>query len=388
MKPKILILLNGFWTSIGGGDIHLLEVGKELTQLGADINFMIPDDAEYDEYKKYIHCIYPYNSNLIGKGKDCHNFLSISLLYWKRQRAIISYMKKNQAEMKTYTHVICSGPFLYDLDATIYLKTNINPKIKTICMWHHTTKQSNGLRYELAKIQERNAITKVKKHIDLIITSNIIEQEKLLQLTDKPVMLTSHGVDWNLINNCHTGSVDHLSACFVGRLEKSKGVYDLLHAWRQVVRCFPEAKLSIIGKGIEQETLKQMAYEFGIYDNIIFYGKVSDKEKYQILSNSKLFLLPSYQEGYGICIAEALSCGCQVIAYNLNHYKGIFGNNITAVPIASWSNMALEVVKSINSEYNPKKINDKVMWCKQTFNWTQVAKDNYNMWIGKKPKGL
>ena len=35
---------------------------------------------------------------------------------------------------------------------------------------------------------------------------------------------------------------------------------------------------------------------------------------------------PSYEEGWGIALAEALYCGAVSVCYELPHYRGIFGD--------------------------------------------------------------
>jgi glycosyltransferase involved in cell wall biosynthesis len=392
MIPKILIINTGWWKSTSGGCTHLFEVGTRIQNKGVHVDYIIPTDAEYGDYMNQINNIKAFDPEVIGKGKDCKGFLAISYLYWKRQRVIIKYMKKHKEDMKKYTHVICSGPFLYSLWPVLYLKKHINPRCKTILYWHHLTVPSKGLRYRLAKLQEANGIKNAKKYFDLIITSNKIEQEKLKQLTGLPVEVTSHGVSWNIIDNCINTKKKPLTACFVGRLEKSKGVWDLLTAWERVVydpsKKYSNAKLYMIGSGIEEEALKKTIDTMGLNNNIVFQGHVTDLEKYHTLLNCQLFLSPSTQEGWNITIAEALACGSEVIAYNLDHYEGIFGSHIKTVPIGRWQDMASSVVKSFNSPYTLEKINDQAKWARNKFNWNQVAKDNYNMWIDAEPKSL
>lgn len=383
--PKILIINTGWWTATSGGCTHLFEVGTRLQNKGVHVDYIIPTDAEYGDYMNQINNIKAFDPEVIGKGKDCKGLLSISYLYWKRQRAIIKYIKEHKEEMKQYTHVICSGPFLYSLWPSVYLKKHINPKCKMIIYWHHTTAPGSGLRYTLAKLQEANGIKNAKKYFDLVITSNAIEQKKLEQLTGLPVGITSHGVSWKVIDTSYKTRKEEHSACFIGRLEKSKGVYDILDAWEKVIydpsRKYEDAILHIIGKGVEEEQMRKVIETLGLNDNVVFHGFVSEEEKYRILLDSNVFLFPSSQEGFGITLAEALACGCDVVAYNLDHYESIFGNNIKYVQQGESSNMADLVLKSFNFPYDFKKINDQVMWARSKFNWEQVAIDNYNMWI-------
>jgi len=385
ITPKILIINAGWWKSVSGGCTHLFEIGTRLQNKGIHVDYIIPTDAEYGDYMNKINNIKAFDPEVIGKGKDCEGTLAISYLYWKRQRAIIKYIKKHKEEMKQYTHIICSSPFIYSLWPSVYLKKHINPECKMIIYHHHTTQPSSGLRYQLAKIQERNAIKLEKRYFDLIITSNTIEQEKLAKLTGKPVGVTSHGVSWEVIDTSYKTRKEEHSACFIGRLEKSKGVYDLIVAWDRIVyhpsRKYEDAILHIIGKGVEEEKMKEAIDYMGLKDNVIFHGFVSEEEKYRILLDSNVFLFPSTQEGFGITLAEALSAGCDIVAFNLDHYEGIFGDHIKYVQQGSWQDMAAQIAKSFNSPYNFEKINDQVKWARSKFNWDKVATDNYNMWI-------
>ena len=42
------------------------------------------------------------------------------------------------------------------------------------------------------------------------------------------------------------------------------------------------------------------------------------------MKSSKLFIFPSYEEGWGISITEAMACGLAVVCYDLKAYD-VFG---------------------------------------------------------------
>jgi glycosyltransferase involved in cell wall biosynthesis len=70
-------------------------------------------------------------------------------------------------------------------------------------------------------------------------------------------------------------------------------------------------KLNIVGNGPELEKLKEMAA--GV-DNITFHGRLSDEDLTELMSRSKAFLFPGYED-FGIVVVEALAAGLPVIAY-------------------------------------------------------------------------
>ena len=63
-----------------------------------------------------------------------------------------------------------------------------------------------------------------------------------------------------------------------------------------------------------------------------FSGYVSEDEKFRLLKCSRLFLMPSRYESWGIVIGEALACGVPVLGYRLDCYPAVFGDLVRYVP--------------------------------------------------------
>ncbi len=117
---------------------------------------------------------------------------------------------------------------------------------------------------------------------------------------------------------------------FVGKVQKVKGVDLLIEAFSNIKNDFPNYKLLIVGDFDEPKyygKLKKRINKLKLNEKIEFLGNRNDVEK--LLNQSKLFVLPSRSEGYGIALAEALSCELKCIATNiggipevLEKYKG------------------------------------------------------------------
>ena len=98
----------------------------------------------------------------------------------------------------------------------------------------------------------------------------------------------------------------------IGRLVKRKR-YDILLKIAERIKDNDTIFL-IAGEGPEKEKILNTIKEKNL-ENVKLLGKISEREKYYLLSKSNLYLQCSEYEGFGITYIEALSMGVPVLAY-------------------------------------------------------------------------
>lgn len=99
---------------------------------------------------------------------------------------------------------------------------------------------------------------------------------------------------------------------FLGRLERDKGVFDLLPAFAKVAAAFPQARLVMAGDG-DLAACEQLAATLKIRDKVIFPGWVAAEEKQRWLLAADAFVLPSHIEALPIAMLEAMSYRLPVV---------------------------------------------------------------------------
>lgn len=105
---------------------------------------------------------------------------------------------------------------------------------------------------------------------------------------------------------------------FVGRLEKEKGLEELILAYRDLIRKSDESiSLAILGEGSFQESL---ARHTAMLPNVSLLGSLSPENVALHLAAAHLLVLPSWAEGTPNVVLEALACGRPVVA---THVGGI-----------------------------------------------------------------
>ncbi len=100
---------------------------------------------------------------------------------------------------------------------------------------------------------------------------------------------------------------------FVGRLEKSKMVATLLHAWQEVLSSTSSpAHLEIWGAGPLERELKELSQQLGISYAVSFEGHVIGVR--ERLPTMDIFVLPSRNEGNSNAILEAMAAGLPIVS--------------------------------------------------------------------------
>lgn len=115
-----------------------------------------------------------------------------------------------------------------------------------------------------------------------------------------------------------------LIAC-VGNLERVKGQDILLEAFAQVRRQLAGAQLALVGGGSMRPALEALARRLGVQDGVIFTGTRPHDEIPAWLNAADLMVLPSRDEGNPTILAEAVGCGCRVVATRVGGVPDVLG---------------------------------------------------------------
>ncbi len=114
---------------------------------------------------------------------------------------------------------------------------------------------------------------------------------------------------------------DPPAALMLGRLmstEAYKGHQETIAAWPRVRASVPGATLWIVGDGDLRPRLERMAAENHCRDSVVFWGRVSEEKKEELLQRCRCLALPSRGEGFGLVYLEAMRLGrpCLVSRYD------------------------------------------------------------------------
>ena len=210
--------------------------------------------------------------------------------------------------------VICNPYSFSVIDLIITVSTSKG--IKTIIESH--TKLSSTLLSN--KFKYNKALYSLIKKWDELIMNRLRPVSNVVTLTKQDAK------DWEpFVNNItvipnfititpkNVKSYSAKRVISAGRYAHEKGYDMLLKAWAIVTEVYPDWELHIFGDG-DSTPYAKMSQQLRISDSVFLHPSTSDIS--EEFSNSSIYVMSSRYEGFGLVLAEAMSCGLASVAFD------------------------------------------------------------------------
>jgi glycosyltransferase involved in cell wall biosynthesis len=337
-RPRFLLTFLAWTRGLSGGDRHLLEVGARWHE-HVDLTVLAPPQA--------AATIRPFLGDVrihpLGSAGTAQARLGPLLALEYVRRAVEASVR----DLPRTDVVVTASHFVPDAAG---LAACARRGALGVSYVYHLIAERSGysLRTLWSKNDERVALALLRRHADVVFTSNRTTAAALGARGFEPVH-TAVGIDFAAFLQASPARSAPRGA-FIARLVHTKGVVDAVRAWAQVLRSVPDAKLVIVGAGPERERAAALAEQLGIAGSLEWRGFVSEEEKRRILADSRLLLAPSYEEGWGISVCEALASGLPVVAYRLPVLDELFGASYVGARLGDVTDLAESAVRILTTD--------------------------------------
>lgn len=145
---------------------------------------------------------------------------------------------------------------------------------------------------------------------------------------------------------------------FVGRIEKRKGVWEIVKAAKELKNVFPNYIFRLIGAGKDLGDIRKYVDENKL-TNIILHGPVyNPHDLKEFYLQSEIFLFPSYDEGFPRVLYEAMYFRLPIITTFVGNIPGIMQDEYNCLKIENCSvNSIIEqVTKMLSSDLSGKLV--------------------------------
>jgi glycosyltransferase involved in cell wall biosynthesis len=146
-----------------------------------------------------------------------------------------------------------------------------------------------------------------------------------------------------------------------------------LRAFALIQKTFPEARIIVVGDGIEKTRLHQLAIELNL-KNVEFLGAVFPKKMPEIYDRADIYLNSSNIDNTPISIIEAFSCGLPVVSTNAGGIPYIVENEKTGLLVKMNDHEALAraALRILESDETAQKIINEARCECVKYTWENV----------------
>jgi glycosyltransferase involved in cell wall biosynthesis len=157
----------------------------------------------------------------------------------------------------------------------------------------------------------------------ITVPSNVARRSFLaMGVAPEKVHVIPYGVRLDRFAPTTAPSADSFDVLFAGQISLRKGIPYLLEAFARLRH--PRKSLTLVG-GV-QDDLRSILSRFP-KEKVTFTGSLPQTELARRMSSSHVLVLPSVEEGFGLVMAQAMACGCPVIASSATGAEHLFSDN-------------------------------------------------------------
>jgi glycosyltransferase involved in cell wall biosynthesis len=163
---------------------------------------------------------------------------------------------------------------------------------------------------------------------------------------------------------------------FLSRVHPKKGLDLLIPAWAKMRR--DDAVLVIAGPDNDGygPTLNAMIAQHGLEKDVIQTGILKGRARIEAFTAAEMFVLPSYQENFGIVVVESLACNCPVIISDqVNIHQEISAAGVGEVVPTHVDPLAGAMARHLeNSAAFQKARHSAHAFAVETYGWEKIAR--------------
>lgn len=224
------------------------------------------------------------------------------------------------------------------------------------------------VRHQLDKLKKSTAWL-ISRHVDKAVAVSQCVRDSLVnnRIPSEKVAVIYNGIDLDKFKSTTINKSDirmelkigkdDIVIGHAGKLDRGKGVFDLLQAMEKVNKKYPTARLILVGEGPAKNELEMLSEKLALKNKVVFAGLKRDMV--QMYSVMDIFVLASTtREAFGMALIEAMAMGIPVIGTKVGGIPEIIENGKNGILIQSGDSMALAegIIQYIQDKDFAKKI--------------------------------
>jgi len=371
-------------SGMSGGDRIFIELARRWATQGQKVNVFVWEEG-YEMCKRDALKNVQFNICHVVKYKKMGFAISYFLRVLKGCRHVLKNLPNKENNI-----IYSASDFLPDVMPAFFIKRR-NKKSKWVaCIFLLEPPPWRGygeacsrktmhinIRSTVRWFLQMIVIEILRKCADLVLVLNKLDRNYLIKrgFQREKVVVIRGGVDLKYVSKGEVNTKLY-DACFVGRFHEQKGILDLIEIWRIVCQKIRNARLAIVGSGSRrwEYVIKKKIFQERISTNVELLGFLDANRKFKVIRSSKIFVIPSFHEAWGIVVTEAMACGVPVVGYDLPLYKEVFSTGMLTASIGDKAAFASRIISLLQNEDLRQRMGEEALRESLKYDWDSLSK--------------
>ncbi len=354
--------------------------------IGRYIRNLIFNLAEIDNQNEYFVFLLDKNFDSITLPK---NFTKVRANYpWYGLKEQVSYPKllnKYNLDLMHFPH----------FNVPIFYKGKFVVTIHDLIHQHFQMRRATTHGFLVYKLKQegykRVFSSATKKSQKIITVSNYVKNKltKEWKINPAKIIITTEGVEENILEiaakvketqiktTLHKFNIKQPFIFYAGNAHPHKNVEGLIKAFLELRKNYQYLQLVLAG---QDHYFWQRIKDEYVDKNIIYAGYVTDLELVAFYKSAKEYVVPSFEEGFGIPLLEAMACGCPVVSSNRASLPEVGGDGALYFVPENLKDMSEKIMQVLNNEKLREELIEKGKKRYKQFSWKKLAKETLEIY--------
>ena len=167
---------------------------------------------------------------------------------------------------------------------------------------------------------------------------------------------------------------------YVGDINCNKNLMGLLQAFRLVQKSLPNLHLVLVGIGLVTPSIPlseilQFTHAYNLDNKVHRIGFIDISDLVHTYNLAKMYIQPSFAEGFGLPVLEAMACGCPVMASDSSSLPEVAGDGGIFFNPSKSEVLGEEIISLYHNSEKQNSLKEKGLHRIKSFTWEKCAEE-------------